>query len=783
MLKRHSNLSIIAHTLCALLFGVGVAYLSWGGISTVLYKGTNATSSLVKNITTSVISQVASLGVVTYENKTTEASTISNSVLETKPPVYIKDDKIEIPTEGKFLTADLSAMVITLYENGRQIASLPISTIGRGGSAWETPRGRYQIETKERTHFSSIGKVYMPFSMQFNGNYFIHGWTYYPDGTPVSAEFSGGCIKLKTADAEKIYNFVSIGTPVYVFNSLKNNETDSARYLPKTAIRLPDVSAKSFLIADVDSGEILAEKNREAVLPARQVSQLLSSLVTLDAIHFFNETRVKPGQITEFGSATLLLPGEKIVVKDLLYPMLFGDNGVAATSLATVMGNNTFVTKMNKRAESIGLTQSVFTDPAGLDLGNLSSATDLFKLTRHIYIFKNYLWGITRELEKTSGRHVWHNQNGLSNLPGFLGGFRGQTVSGEAAAVGLFSVPIDSKSSRVVAVTLLDSADAIGDLARLSEYARSGFVFTEIAKAKTKDSVIPPIPTTVSASTTLTTLVFVGDIMLDRGVKKSIISSGGNFSYPFANLDKVKNSDILFGNLEGPVSDKGRNVGSIYSFRMDPKVVSVLQDQGFDVLSVANNHIGDWTRLAFTDTLANFSDTKVMITGGGLTKSLATEPKIIEKNGVKFGYLGFSDVGPKGLEAGTTTPGILLAGDPTAPEVIKAAADQCDVLIVAYHFGNEYEKKSNWRQRELAHMAIDNGARVVVGTHPHVAQETENYRGGVIMYSLGNFIFDQYFSADTMSGLAVKITFDGKNISKIEEFKTSLDKNYRVSVE
>lgn len=776
MPKHYSTLSIVTHTLCAILVGVGLAYLSWGGVSSVIVKASNMTTDLVGSF--------ASVGVFTYENKNNDKILAENTPIS-QVPTYIELDKIEIPTEGKFITADLGTMIITLYQDGQTVTTVPIETIGKEGAAWETPRGLYKVETKERNHFSSIGKVFMPYSMQFNGNYFIHGWTYYPDGTPVSAEFSGGCIKLKTVDAEKIFNFVSVGTPVYVFSDTSNVKNKDKNYISKSEVKVPEVSASSFLIADVNSGEVLIEKNRVAVLPSGQVSQLVSSLVTLDAINFFNQTKVKSGQITEFGSATLLLPGEKIVVKDLLYPMLFGDNGVAATTLAGVMGKETFVAKMNGRAKSIGLVQSTFTDPAGLIEGNLSSATDLFRLTRHTYIFKNYLFGITREKEKISGRHIWYNQNGLTGLDGFLGGFYGQTTSNKSAAVALFSIPNASTSTPIVVITVLDSNDAKADLALLADYARRGFSYNDEVE-KNVEIVKPSAAVTskISSNSTSTTLVFVGDIMLDRGVEKLILGSGGgDFNFPFLNLAKIKDADILFGNLEGPVSDQGRDLRNLYSFRMSPKVVPVLTTQGFDVLSVANNHAGDWTLSAFIDTFAKFKDSNISLIGGGLSRSEAIEPKIFEKNGIKFGYLGFSDVGPVGIKVASSTAGVLLASDPQAPEIIKQAAAKVDVLIVSYHFGNEYEKKSNWRQRELAHLAIDNGARVVVGHHPHVVQETENYRGGMIMYSLGNFIFDQYFSTDTMSGLAVKITFAGKNISKIQELKTVLNERYQVVVE
>lgn len=703
----------------------------------------------------------------------------SSAVSET--PKYIESDKLEVPAEGKFIVADLSLKTIKLFNNGTEFANLPIGTTGRPGAAWETPRGMYKIELKERNHFSSIGQVYMPFSMQFNGNYFIHGWTYYPDGTPVSAEFSGGCIKLKTADAEKIYNFAEVGTSVFVYSSemtkLQNISSDK-RYLRSESIIDPEVSAESYLAADVGSGEILLEKDRNLSLPAGRVSQLVSALVTLDAINFFNQATVTLPKNKTLSAATLLLPGEKVVVKDLLYPMLFGDQGNAATTLSSIMGERPFIAKMNLRANSIGLSETSFTSADGLALTNLSSATDLFKLARHILNFKDYLWQITRESEKQSPRHLWTNQNGMIEIPGFVGGVRGENSSGKESAVALVRFAF-AGDERIISLAVMNSDNSAKDIKALASSVKNEFTIGGNSVTESLPEVLVP-----EATSTETSLVFVGDIMLDRGVEQNILRYGGkDYNFPFADLSKIQRADILFGNLEGPVSDQGRDIGNLYSFRMSPEAVPALAKQGFDVLSVANNHAGDWTRPAFADTFLKFQNSGISLTGGGLSKNEATEPKIIVRNGVKFGYLGFSDVGPNGLRAGSTEAGILIAADPDTSNIIKQASEKCDVLVVSFHFGNEYESKSNWRQRELAHMAIDNGARIVVGHHPHVPQETESYRGGVIMYSLGNFIFDQIFSTETMSGLAVKITFDGKNVSNVEEFKTRIDEMFRVSVQ
>lgn len=277
-----------------------------------------------------------------------------------------------------------------------------------------------------------------------------------------------------------------------------------------------------------------------------------------------------------------------------------------------------------------------------------------------------------------------------------------------------------------------------------------------------------------------TTLSFVGDIMLTRGVESSVNKNfNGDYNKLFENLNELKNSDILFGNLEGDISDIGKNVGSKYSFRMDPKVLPALKEAGFDIFSFANNHVGDWSIDAFKDTLLRLKDVDILKTGAGQDKKEASEPTIIKKNGINFGFLGFSDVGPAWIEAKKDKPGILLASDPDLEEIIKNAKKKCDVLIVSFHFGEEYKLIHNERQKNLAHTAIDNGADIIIGHHPHVVEDIEEYKGKPIVYSLGNFIFDQNFSKDTMRGMLFEVIYDGKNLVKTNKRIITLNKKYQ----
>lgn len=190
---------------------------------------------------------------------------------------------------------------------------------------------------------------------------------------------------------------------------------------------------------------------------------------------------------------------------------------------------------------------------------------------------------------------------------------------------------------------------------------------------------------------------------------------------------------------------------------MDPSVIPALKGAGFSILSTANNHEGDWGRDAYADTLARLKENEILYTGGNINSTEAENPTIIEKYGMKIGYLGFTDTGPDWMKATENQAGILSASNPRFAEIIKNASAKVDFLIVSFHFGEEYQKKHNQRQENLAHTAIDNGAKIIIGSHPHVVQDTEVYKNGFIAYSLGNLIFDQYFSPDTMGGMLLEI--------------------------
>jgi poly-gamma-glutamate synthesis protein (capsule biosynthesis protein) len=257
--------------------------------------------------------------------------------------------------------------------------------------------------------------------------------------------------------------------------------------------------------------------------------------------------------------------------------------------------------------------------------------------------------------------------------------------------------------------------------------------------------------------------------MLDRGVRYMIYKYGnGDYKFPFEGIaDYFKAADVVFGNLEGQISDKGNKIGTVNSFRVEPKAIDGLKYAGFNVLSVANNHSFDYNTAALEDSFNRLKEANIEYVGGGFNREEAFKLKVIEKNGVKIGFLAYCSVGAKGWVATDNMSGIAFISEEDMEEIksdISKAKEQVDVLFVSSHYGDEYQTEQNESQTTMYRAFIDAGADIVLGHHPHVVQPIEEYANGWIAYSLGNFVFDQGFSDETMKGLLLEISIEDKKV-------------------
>jgi len=551
-------------------------------------------------------------------------------------------------------------------------------------------------------------------------------------------------------------------------------------YLNKYTNVGPKVTAKAYLIGDLNTGEVIFSKNQQEKFPIASVSKLMTALVTSNL--------TTPSEVAEITKAALLTEGtngnlrlgEKISVNELLYPLLLESSNDAAEALARHFGREKFIAKMNEWAKALQMTETSFEDPSGLSRNNKSSSADMFKLVGYLNREKPELIKITTLRSYSNKKHSWSNTNQFVRRDGYLGGKSGYTYAARQTVVSTFSLPLGSTGTRPIAITLLQSTDRRKDVESILGYLKKNVYYGGPEDA-TKNWVEEKVALPEVKEPNFVTLAFAGDIMMDRGVRNSVVKNFNNdYSALFSKLDIFKKSDIAFANLEGTASDQGIDQRNLYSFRMDPAVIPALKGSGISVLSMANNHIGDWALPSFVDTLNRLEENEILYTGGAKNKEEVKKPAIIEKYGMKIGFLGFSDKGPDHMAATAERAGILLASDPAFDEIIKNAAKQVDFLIVSFHFGEEYQVKHNARQEFLAHRAVDDGAKIVIGHHPHVVEDTEVYKNSYIAYSLGNFIFDQSWSKPTMQGMLLEIKLDRDGSMTVVKNDTYLNSAFQL---
>jgi len=252
---------------------------------------------------------------------------------------------------------------------------------------------------------------------------------------------------------------------------------------------------------------------------------------------------------------------------------------------------------------------------------------------------------------------------------------------------------------------------------------------------------LPPVGDDEAAFASEIELLATGDIMLARTVEERMNQYGS--LYPFQAVSSLlQSADIAVGNLETPFTVGGQPADKRFIFRAHPEHVGALQTAGFDVLSLANNHILDFPPDSMDDTLIALEDLGIATVGAGRGEAAAHRPAVLEVKGIKVAFLAFA--APRwrdSLEVPTGTDVAWAEPEPVRRAVAQAQ-EEADLVIVILHTGAEYEAQANQEQRAVAHAAVEAGAALVIGHHPHVLQDVEVYQGVPIVYSLGNFVFD-----------------------------------------
>ena len=272
-------------------------------------------------------------------------------------------------------------------------------------------------------------------------------------------------------------------------------------------------------------------------------------------------------------------------------------------------------------------------------------------------------------------------------------------------------------------------------------------------------------------------ILFLGDVMFDRHIRTLTEKHGGDYNFILSDIkDILASYDLAVGNLEGPITDKksvsvgtGMTEKKNFIFSFDPAVANTLSENNIRLVNLGNNHI-------LNQGEEGLAETKKYLDGAGVeyfgdTGDGENDSIIRNVGGVKVGFVNYNYSAAGSFE--------------NAVEEIKEVKSESKVVIVCPHWGTEYKTGDPGQKiKALAYKFIDAGADLVVGTHPHVVQTSETYKGRKIYYSLGNFVFDQYFSPGTMRGLAIEVEINPESFGmKFKELPVVMERNGKTTMD
>lgn len=269
------------------------------------------------------------------------------------------------------------------------------------------------------------------------------------------------------------------------------------------------------------------------------------------------------------------------------------------------------------------------------------------------------------------------------------------------------------------------------------------------------------------------TVLFGGDVMLDRSIRVAMREHGEDFIFSCLG-DTLHRPDLTIINLEGPITEResvsiGSAVGDAHNtkFTFAPTTAALLKRQGIDVVSLANNHAQDFGPSGVRSTMQYLSESGVAYFGDPHGESEYRT----RVHGVPLAFIGYNDF--------QLFDGYEWQSSSTTMQKVRDSRAAGYLPIVFAHWGPEYVEPTTG-MRALAHALIDNGAELVIGAHPHVVQEHEEYAGKHIYYSLGNFIFDQYFSEAVRNGLLVEVRVGTGGVEDVREIPVRLERDRRT---
>jgi poly-gamma-glutamate capsule biosynthesis protein CapA/YwtB (metallophosphatase superfamily) len=304
------------------------------------------------------------------------------------------------------------------------------------------------------------------------------------------------------------------------------------------------------------------------------------------------------------------------------------------------------------------------------------------------------------------------------------------------------------------------------------------------------------LPRAADAPGPVVTMTVVGDIMLGRGVARAAAAGpqgGGVAPALRPTRDRLAAADITVGNLESTLSRAGAPTQGGDSFAADPRAVRGLRSSGFDALSLANNHVGDFGDRALVQTVRRLRAAGLATFGAGKGPGQARAPAVVQRRGTTYAFLGFNAIGETPAVA-PGQPGAVTVSMPprTGPldraelarflRSVRRVDRAVDVVVVLPHWGTQYTNEPEPVQRRVARRLVSAGADLVVGGHPHWVQGVDVVDGVLVAHSLGNFVFDMDFMQETQEGLILELTYWGARLKAADFVPYVMDDTFAPRV-
>jgi D-alanyl-D-alanine carboxypeptidase len=239
------------------------------------------------------------------------------------------------------------------------------------------------------------------------------------------------------------------------------------------------VGAAAFLIGDVETGEVILAKNPQKEYPMASVTKLMTALVARGTLNLHSPAEVTQSALSTYGTAGDLVLGEKIILHDLLYPLLIVSSNDAAEVFAEQLAPGKFIKLMNEKAKEIGMSQSKFEDASGLTPNNISTPVDLFKLAAHIYHKDKGIYDITRVKEYSIFKHNWKNGNHFLGYANFIGGKNGYTDEALRTSVALYAMPFPDGEVRIISIIVLQTNNREQDVNTIYNFIKKNLVYNK----------------------------------------------------------------------------------------------------------------------------------------------------------------------------------------------------------------------------------------------------------------------------------------------------------------